>query len=420
MITVREGLPGGGKTLSAVGEDILPALIAGRKVVTNINLNADRLELLAGRDLAGLVDVREEDGSGAKFFSKVEHFEEVDKWRSDGESGKGPLIVVDECHEVLKAPGYANKADESIANWMALHRHKGVDVTLISQSFDEIPAGIRRRVSKRFWYRKAGFLSMPGAYFKKTFVGAAKKPVHENMGRYPKQWFGLYRSVDADVIESLPKERNILLNSKLIFLLLVLIAIISYILWNGVHLLGSRGIGTQASDKITSQDHAPGQQAAAESATDEGPKLVKPVAGGMLGAGHVEPSQELLNLQDQISIERAKHELALVKTQRPSHDELDGKSAIITGYMAAPGDVTYFVKLSGNNEAPKVVRAEDLVQFGFKVTAVDRCTAFLRGDRGIYRLTCDVPARFGKAEDSFRAGRMVAPVIPASTSVEFE
>lgn len=418
MITVREGLPGSGKTLSAVGEDVLSAIREKRKVVTNIPLDADKISKLLGFDAEPFIDVRQEDEKGARFFSKREHFDDANSWRSEGDKGKGPVIVIDEAHEVLTVPGFTSKADDAIVEWFAVHRHKGGDCTLITQSFGDLPSKIRSRVERRFWYRKAGMFGLGNRYFQKTFVGAAKVPVSSGFGKYKAEWFGLYKSVDAHVIESLPKQKNVLFSPKLIVLLLLLAAIIAYVVFNGVHFLGTRGLGSKSDNKAPAQASSSVDVSAETEAQGDGPKLVKPVAGGMLGAGRVEPSQELLNLQDRIAVVHAQQELQQAIIKRPPDDELDGASALITGYLQMNGQATYFVDLFRKDQPRENVKAVDLIQYGFEVTAVDRCTAYLRGDRGTYRLTCDVPARFGKPVDDFVPGRLPPPVLNRSGAVE--
>lgn len=420
-ISVREGLPGSGKTLSAVGEDILPALMARRRVVTNIDLNVDAISLLLGFDVAPFVEVHldevqyhDERGRPAlrRFFSRGEDYDAAVRWRSGGDEGVGPLIVVDECHEVLRVPGYATKADETVVNFFAVHRHKGTDIVLLTQAFGAIPAQVRERCEIRFRYLKLSFLSLAGWHAKKTHLGQDKTPVRVELGRYKRQWFGLYRSVDAKVLESLPRQRNILLTPRILIGLLLIVACFWWVSQRGLYFV-SRPLPTAASGDQSAA--GVGGEAPGAGEPYDGPRAQAALPG--LPATY-QPSERLVELRDRIAVHQAEQELELLQYARPAHDELDGRSAVISGYMAMAGRVTYFVRLFGRGGPVEVVKADDLVQYGFKVTAIDRCLAYLRGDRGVYRLTCDVPVRFGKPVDPFLPGRVVTAAVEPRRSIE--
>src|SRR5665811_568267 len=129
MINILLGGPGGGKSYEAVVYHVLPAIMRGRKVITNLPLNIAEFEALEPgcsalielrqKTLAVKPDEIEDEGGGglmgllskaraAKFvdrpFANIEDY--ATEWRHP-EDGMGPLFVIDECHFCLPKFGTA-------------------------------------------------------------------------------------------------------------------------------------------------------------------------------------------------------------------------------------------------------------------------------------------------------------------------
>ena len=139
MINVITGRPGGGKSYEAVAFHILPALERGRKVITNLPLQLDMFVNIFGAEVLELIKVVDgqlnDFGSMDRPFSKYEDY--LDDWKN--EQGQAPLYVVDECHMVLPN----KKLDSKILEFYSLHRHYGIDITLITQNVRKMHKDIR-------------------------------------------------------------------------------------------------------------------------------------------------------------------------------------------------------------------------------------------------------------------------------------
>lgn len=214
MINLLVGAPGGGKSYEAVVYHVLTALTKGRKVITNLALNLDAFALIDAsyvdlieirtatlavrpavvarpdaqtRFMARLgLDAPEKTFNGAA-FSHVEDF--GDTWRHP-DTGAGPLYVVDECHISLPKSGTPVPVEE----WFSLHRHEFADVLLISQSYGKLNAAIRDLVQVVYRVRKNVALGSSGSYTRKVQDGIRGEVVNTAVRRYQARFFPLYQS----------------------------------------------------------------------------------------------------------------------------------------------------------------------------------------------------------------------------------
>ncbi|WP_405124702.1 zonular occludens toxin domain-containing protein [Ralstonia pseudosolanacearum] len=215
MINLLLGAPGGGKSYEAVAYHILPALSAGRKVITNLPLvldafppeqrlllqivttskgkaqpvrgeNAAFMGMLRGRSL---VDVPDEEASAGivRPFSAVEDY--GDSWRHP-ETGSGPLYVIDECHFPLPRTGTRRE----VAEWYSMHRHEHADVLLITQSYGKVCKDIIDLVQVCYRVRKAVAFGTNNAYIRKVQDGVRGDVVNTSIRKYDKKFYKFYRS----------------------------------------------------------------------------------------------------------------------------------------------------------------------------------------------------------------------------------
>ena len=123
MIYAIVGRPRSGKSYESVVYHIIPAIKAGRKVVTNVSLNISYFQKVFGNDVLKLIKVVDgklnEFGSTQRPFSVFEDYQ--DDWRDD--NNKGSLFVIDECHMVLPN----RQLDSKILEYYSLHGHYGYD-----------------------------------------------------------------------------------------------------------------------------------------------------------------------------------------------------------------------------------------------------------------------------------------------------
>ena len=212
MINLLIGPPGGGKSYEAVVFHILPALASGRKVITNLPLDLERLRQIdAG--YAPLVEMRlttkaiapEKDWDKAenlykKFgiaarseifvnraFAQPEDY--GDAWRH-ADTGSGPLYVIDECHLALPRMGTKIAVEE----WYSLHRHESADVLLITQSYGKVSKSIIDLVQVCYRVKKGTAFGSANQYIRKVQDGVRGDVVNTSVRKYEKKYFGLYKS----------------------------------------------------------------------------------------------------------------------------------------------------------------------------------------------------------------------------------
>lgn len=191
MINLLIGPPGGGKSYEAVVYHVLPALNAGRKVITNLPLDLTRLEILGFP--VGLVEMRETTLSkrqglkSNRCFAFSEDYGST--WRNE-ENGSGPLYVIDECH--LALPRGATEI--AVEEWFSLHRHESADVLLITQSYGKVSRSIIDLVQVCYRVKKGTAFGTATNYIRKVQDGVRGDVVNTAVRKYENRYFGLYKS----------------------------------------------------------------------------------------------------------------------------------------------------------------------------------------------------------------------------------
>lgn len=212
MINLLIGPPGGGKSYEAVVYHILPALEAGRKVITNLPLNLQHIASV-NADYLPLIDIRvatnkerppvdwvaaeakyKKYGIAQKqtYFinAPFAHAEDYgDSWRHP-ETGSGPLYVVDECHIPLPSSG----TEMAVEHWYSLHRHESADVLLLTQSYGKINRSIRDLVQICYRVKKNTGFGSEKTYVRKVQDGIRGEVVNTSIRKYEKQYFPFYKS----------------------------------------------------------------------------------------------------------------------------------------------------------------------------------------------------------------------------------
>jgi zona occludens toxin len=373
-VTANVGLPGTGKTLHAVGHDVVEALKKKRLVVTNVPLNVDALSKFVGFDVSQLIVTVEEHQDGGAPFSKVEDFTTYEAWRSDADRGYGCLFVVDECHNSFAEVVGLNAMAHPITSWFAEHRHKGVDVLLITQARQEIPPAIRRRVERTCEFRKLSALGFSSRYVKLTFHGRSEEALRKDFGKYPAQWFGLYQSRGKGISELAGATSNILLNARLMF---VVVGVLGAVFW----LMSGDG------------PSLPGQPAGASNggATVSTPAPSAPAAAAApLGVPVATESPEAHAIRDQIAILRAQRLLDRELQIEPPQ-KLHGQWVQIVGYMKLGRGAEYWLRVGDRRGSVQVIKSGDLFALDYELMPLNECMAWLKSNGYAVRLSCDAP-----------------------------
>lgn len=200
MINGLVGSPGSGKSYEAVVYHVLPALRDGRKVKTNLPLNIQEFEARVP-GCSRLVHILEPMPGNTRRFSQLSDY--LDEWRHD-ETNQGPLIVIDEAHNIFRG-----KVSPELLEYYALHRHHGVDILLITQTWRQVHAEIRDMVQICYRVRKATALGSSKTYIRKVQDGVRGEVTNQDIRKYDKANYPLYKShtqTNKAVLEAAAKD----------------------------------------------------------------------------------------------------------------------------------------------------------------------------------------------------------------------
>lgn len=190
MIYAIVGRPRSGKSYESVVYHIIPAVKAGRKVITNVTLNIDWFVKLFGPEVKSLIQVVDgklnEFGKLDRPFSKFEHYQ--DEWRD--EQNRGPLYVIDEAHMVLPN----RNLDAAILEFYSLHGHYGLDIILLTQDLRKIHRDIKAMIEMTYYCAKNTAFGSDKTYTKKVRIGATTEVVNEEQRKYKSVYFPAYQS----------------------------------------------------------------------------------------------------------------------------------------------------------------------------------------------------------------------------------
>lgn len=407
MINGLQGIPGSGKSYEAVVYHVLPALQAGRKVITNLPLHIDQFAAIDSA-FPGLLEVRvkpepirgvwdasaiQADGSGEAFqlfpdghtepakypvrvdaqtsmklveppvFGHVWDF--YSTWRHP-ESGIGPLFIVDECH----IPLHRTKTPEALIQWFKLHRHYNVDVLLMTQNFRHINQDIADLFAMLVKCRKADILGDANSYVRKVHAGYRGEVISNETRKYKPQYFGLYRShtqgrsvaesAATDVAPFLVKWKRF---ARVFYLFAAALFVYAFFIYD---------------DK----------PAPAKAARPSGESLVLtgPVLSDEEAARRFSPPGRVPQLS------QASPATSEASAPPSIPDPFDGKKIHLTGWMLMGGKTVYTFAVSMAGQRIFDLRLADLIKSGYTFEPLGECSGVLTFDGKARPVTCDAPA----------------------------
>lgn len=194
MIVFHEGLPGSGKSYEACVMHILPELIKGRAVLTNINgINHKMFSDLTGIPLPIL----------EKYLVCISHADiddeeqrlEAVKASILEKTQKDSLLVIDEIQDLH--PTQRQKLPAVWSKFIASHRHEGLDIVLMGQDRRDVHPMWRRRIQRVITFNKLQAVGAANSYRWECFE--AKRPevfhsISSGVRKYEAKYFGLYKS----------------------------------------------------------------------------------------------------------------------------------------------------------------------------------------------------------------------------------
>ncbi|WP_137009785.1 zonular occludens toxin domain-containing protein [Aquitalea aquatilis] len=276
MIIFHEGLPRSGKSWEAIHEMAVPALKAGRHVVTNIK----------GTDAAKIAECYQLDPDAVAAQLTVIDW---DKSSDIHEHAKNDGLVIFD--EVQDFHPQGKKLNPAQIEFITQHGQRGIDVVLCGQAMGNIHVFWRDRVQRLVYFQKMSSIGADSRYqwTMQERVGPKKfSKVSSGIRKYDKAKFGCYKS-HADGVENkanLKDDRaNILKKPGIRFGLpvafLVLCFAVNYV-WGLFHKPAGEALGINTKAVQTASAPASTTAGAAAAAQDKAKDVGKGSAVGTL------------------------------------------------------------------------------------------------------------------------------------------
>lgn len=227
MIENHFGKPGSGKSYGVFSEVILPALKAGNRVLTNIDGVSDkgcRLRLAAHLCLSP-------DELDERYVSLSE--DEIISGACWGYVRAGDTYVIDEVQRYWPG-GVLKPTDPTGFKFFGEHRHFGCHIHCITINPGNFQSPMRAYAECSHLYKKLGVLGLNSRYIRRDYAAAVPSPdaeVHSQVGKYRKEIFSFYKSVTEDGNNVVGKQRNILLQPKILIGLLIVLVGLPILAW---------------------------------------------------------------------------------------------------------------------------------------------------------------------------------------------
>lgn len=286
------GLPGGGKTYSVVEFVVLPALRTGRRIVTNLPLNLERV-----RELYPVANVEVIDP--ALWLAKSAHRSPLDDVRP------GDLLIIDEARSTFPQELKPRDIPESLKAFLTEHRHmldeagRCVQIVLIAQDLSQLCSFVKSLVEKTFHMTKLTTVGMSKRFRVCVYHGAVtgQKPPKsrresESYGTYKSSVYELYKSHTraegevSGVDEAALDKRTNALRSPVFLVGAPLVLILGVFGFSGVW-------GYFHPEAKEKRDPSAKGAAAPSAATSHSVPAVQPIAGRVAGMLVVDGRPEL-------------------------------------------------------------------------------------------------------------------------------
>lgn len=357
MINFMLGSLGGGKSYEAVVFHVLPALKAGRKIITNLPLKVDYIYSVLPEAI-GLIQIVEPTADNPIPFSTLKDY--GDTWRredDDPDKRIGPLYIIDECHKAL--PRGSTRRD--VNEWFAESRHELCDVLLLTQSYGKISRDIVDLVQLVYRVRKNVALGSNTTYVRKVQDGVRGQVVNTTIRSYDPAYFKFYRShtkSNAAAVEAYANDvKPFWQHWSVIGCGLCLLLFITLASTGKLNLFGS----------LNQKDRLPAKPAAAAIPT----AITAP-------AGLPRPQGK--------DSHRGKDSEPTLPTHPFYRVELH-----IAGFITSGEKWLYNISASQNGQPQFQMTSEDLLAAGYQLEVVAPCAMKIRYQEFTDYLTCDAP-----------------------------
>lgn len=187
MITFLEGLPGSGKSYESVVHRLIPALLEGREIVTNVDgINHAQISELTGipekmlKKMIHLID-------GEQVIELDKHFV------------PNALHIIDELQNYF--PARREPLTPGLSDFVTKHRHHGIDLVCMGQDYRDCHALWRRRIEIKMQFLQLGAVGKPDSYKWTSYRAKGKgasdlqfDKIQSGVRKYDPAYFGTYAS----------------------------------------------------------------------------------------------------------------------------------------------------------------------------------------------------------------------------------
>ena len=188
MIIFHEGLPGSGKSYEALVKHIIPSLEKGRKVFARLNgFNYEKVSELTGRTVDELKEL----------YTEVTE-EQVHTVYEIVENDC--LLVLDELQNFF--PSGRQKLSDEMTQFIAEHRHRGMDIVCMGQALADCHTTWKRRIERKITFLKLSMVGLDNKYKWEMYQGSINgvkgdvvfKKIKSGTEKYDSKYFGSYLS----------------------------------------------------------------------------------------------------------------------------------------------------------------------------------------------------------------------------------
>ncbi|ELD0486780.1 zonular occludens toxin [Escherichia coli] len=233
-ITAYIGLPGAGKSYEMVRSVIIPAMKAGRRIVTNVyGVDDEKIRAYIRKHDKTVSDI-----SGELVFVTNEQVLKPDFFPVPGVESPvahaGDLIVLDECHRFFSSD---STMSEQARIFAAEHRHyvnvqgHTSDLVLVNQALGTLCKFMKERIETTYRMTKLIALGLNNRYRVDVFSGcrlSRANLVNSYQEKYKSEIYSLYHSYDGVNAEEqrIDSRARVFKKSTLIYFLFFIIFIV--------------------------------------------------------------------------------------------------------------------------------------------------------------------------------------------------
>lgn len=228
MIIFHEGLPGSGKSYEALVKHIIPSLEKGRKVYARLNgFNYEKVSELTGRTVDELKEL----------YTEVTE-EQVHTVYEIVENDC--LLVLDELQNFF--PSGRQKLSDEMTQFIAEHRHRGMDIVCMGQALADCHTTWKRRIERKITFLKLSMVGLDNKYKWEMYQGSINgqkgdvvfKKIKSGTEKYDSKYFGSYLShqLTTDNTDVYSDDRvNIFKSKQFMLYLPIFIGVIAFAIY---------------------------------------------------------------------------------------------------------------------------------------------------------------------------------------------